>query len=64
MLLPLQQPGLFHKRLSIGEIGQKGTKFKPQREDGTKEGSLDPSRKGDSTEGTPGWDSQGIGHYR
>ena len=41
--------------LSVGEISQKGTKFKLQRGDGTEEGSLDPSRKGDFTEGTPRW---------
>ena len=49
--------------LSVGEICQKGTKFKLQRGDSTKEGSSDPSRKGDSTKGTPGWDAQGVGHH-
>ena len=28
-----------------------------------KKGGLDPSRKGHSAEGTPGWDAQGIGHH-
>ena len=60
-LPPLQQARTFHQGLSFGEIGQKGTEFKPQRGDSAKEGSLDPSRKGDSAEGTPGWDAQGIG---
>ena len=41
MMLSLQQPRSFHQGLSIGEIGQKGTKFKLKREDGTKEGSLE-----------------------
>ena len=63
VLLSLQQPGSLHQGLSIGECGQKRTKFKLQRGDGTKEGSPDPStRKDCSTEGTPGWDAQGIGH--
>ena len=60
--LSLQQPGSFHQGLSIGEIGQKGTECKLQRGDGTKEGSLDPSRKDDSAKGAPGWDTQGIVH--
>ena len=47
----------FIQRLSIGEISQKGTKFKQQTGDGTKEGSLDPSRKGNSAKGTPGFDA-------
>ena len=64
MLLPLQQSGSFHKRLSVGEISQKGTEFKPKRGDSAKEGSPDPSKKGDSTEDTPGWDAQGVGHCR
>ena len=37
--------------------------FKPQRGDGIKEGSPDPSRKGDSAKGIPGSDAQGIGHH-
>ena len=45
----------------VGEISQKGTKFKLQKGDSTKGGSLDPSRKGNSAKGTPGWDAQGIG---
>ena len=49
--------------LSVGEISQKGIKFKPQRGDSTKEGSPDPSRKGNSAKGTPRWDTQGIGHH-
>ena len=61
MLLPLQLPRLFHQGLSLGEISQKGTKFKLQRGGGTKKGSQNPSRKGDSAKGTPGWDDQGIG---
>ena len=63
MLLSLQQPRSFHEGLSVGEIGQKGTKFKLQRGDGAKEGSPDPSRKGNSNEGAPGQDPQGIGHH-
>ena len=63
MLLSLQQPWPFHQGLSVGEIGQKGTAFKLQRGDGTKEGSLDPSRKGDSAKGAPQWDAQGVGHH-
>ena len=60
-LLPLQQSGTFHQRLSVGEISQNGTKFKPHGEDGTKEGSPDPSRKGNSAKGAWGLDAQGIG---
>ena len=62
-LLPLQQPRSFHQGLSIGEIGQKGTKFKLQRGDSVKEGSPDPSRKGNSTKGAPGWDTQDVRHH-
>ena len=60
-LLLLQQPRSFYQRLSIGEISQKGTKFKLQRGDSAEEGSPDPSRKDDSAKGAPGWDAQGIG---
>ena len=35
--------------------------FKLKRGDGTKEGSLDPSRKSGHAKGTPGWDAQGAG---
>ena len=42
-----KQPRSFHQGLSVGEIIQKGIKFKLQRGEGTKEGSPDPSRKGD-----------------
>ena len=55
------QPRSFPKGLSFGAIDHRGTKFKPQRGDSAKEGSPDPSRKGDSTRDTPGWDAQGIG---
>ena len=63
MLLSLQKLGSFHQGLSIGKVGQKGTKFKPQIGDGIKEGSPDPSRKGDSAKGIPGQDAQGVGHH-
>ena len=63
-LLPLQQSGSFHQGLSAGEISQKGIKFKLQRGDGTKEGSPDPCKKGDSAEGNPGQDAQGVGHHK
>ena len=63
MLLSLQWPRPFHQGLFIGEISQKGTEFKLQRGDNAKKGSLDPSSKGDSAKGAPGWDAQGIGHH-
>ena len=53
MLLSLQQPRSFHQGLSVGEISQKETKLKPQRGDGTEEGSPDPSRKGSSAKWHP-----------
>ena len=45
MLLPLQQSATFHQRLSVGEISQNGTEFKPHGEDGTKEGAQTPLGK-------------------
>ena len=51
MLLSLHQPESFHQGLSVGEISQKGNKFKLQRGDGTEDGSPDSSWKGDFTKG-------------
>ena len=61
-LLSLQQPRSFHQGVSASEISQEGIEFKLKRGDGTKEGSPDPSRKGNSTKGAPGWGAQGIEH--
>ena len=63
MLLPLQQPGAFYLQFPIGEGIQNRLTFKPKGGDGTKEGSLDPSRKGDHTECAPRQDIQGVGHH-
>ena len=62
-LLPLQQVQIISSEIvCIGVVSQKGSEFKLKRGHSTKEGSLDPSRKGDSAEGAPGQDAQGIGH--
>ena len=60
MLLPLQQSRALNLRFPISEGIQNGLTFKPKGGDGTKEGSLDPSRKGDHAKGAPRQDAQGI----
>ena len=49
--------------MPTGEGIHNGSTFKLKGGDGIKEGSLDPSRKGDHAKGTPGWDAQGIRHH-
>ena len=63
MLLPLQQPRVFHPQLPAGEGIQNWPTFKLKGGNGTKVGSLDPSRKCDHAKGTPGGDAQGIAHH-
>ena len=63
--LSLQEPRALCLRLPIGEGIQDGLTFKPKGGDSAKEGILDPSGKGDHTEGTPRQDAQGIkGHMQ
>ena len=62
-LLPLQQPGALYLQLPIGEGIQNGLTFKPKGGNGAEEGSLDPSWKGNHSEGAPRQDVQGIGHH-
>ena len=57
MLLPLQQPGTLYPQMPIGEGIQTRSTFKPKGGDNTKEGILDPSRKGNLAKDTPRWDS-------
>ena len=57
MLLSLQQPESFHQDCALVKLARKEPNL-----NGTEEGSPDPSRKGNSAEGAPGRDAQGIGH--
>ena len=63
MLLPLQQPRALYLLLHVGEGIPNRLTFKLKGGDGTKEGSLDPSRKSDHAEGTPRRDAKDIVHH-